>query len=89
MCATRRACRSGRTRSSPRTGRATAARPRRARERLAFEELLALQLGFQERRRALAEQASAPALGADGELIGRYYAALPFELTRDQQESHR
>ena len=56
-----------------------------ARERLAFEELLALQLGFQERRRALAEQASAPALGADGELIGRYYAALPFELTRDQQ----
>ena len=55
-----------------------------ARERLALEELLALQLGFQERRHALAQQASAPALPADGELIGRYYAALPFELTPEQ-----
>jgi ATP-dependent DNA helicase RecG len=56
-----------------------------ARERLAFEELLALQVGFHDRRRALAEQASAPALPADGELIARYYAALPFELTEDQR----
>ncbi len=56
-----------------------------ARERLALEELLALQMGFQERRRALAKETSAPALPADGELIGRYYAALPFELTPEQQ----
>jgi ATP-dependent DNA helicase RecG len=56
-----------------------------ARERLAFEELLALQLGFQERRRALEEQATAPALPDDGELIERYYAALPFELTPEQR----
>jgi ATP-dependent DNA helicase RecG len=56
-----------------------------ARERLAFEELLVLQLGFQERRRALEEQATAPALPDDGELIERYYAALPFELTPEQR----
>jgi ATP-dependent DNA helicase RecG len=56
-----------------------------ARARLAFEELLSLQVGFQARRRELAEQASAPALPADGELIARYYAALPFELTEDQR----
>jgi ATP-dependent DNA helicase RecG len=55
-----------------------------ARERLAVEELLALQLTFQERRRELTERASAPALPDDGELIGRYYAALPFELTPEQ-----
>jgi ATP-dependent DNA helicase RecG len=56
-----------------------------ARGRLAFEELLALQLGFQERRRALEEDASAPALPPDGELVERYYAALPFELTPEQR----
>jgi ATP-dependent DNA helicase RecG len=56
-----------------------------ARARLAFEELLSLQVSFQARRRELAEQASAPALPADGELIARYYAALPFELTEDQR----
>ena len=56
-----------------------------ARERLALEELLALQLGFQERRRALEETASAPALPGEGDLIGRYYAALPFELTPEQR----
>ena len=56
-----------------------------ARERLALEELLVLQLGFQERRRAVAQEASAPALPADGELIGRYYSTLPFELTPEQR----
>jgi ATP-dependent DNA helicase RecG len=58
-----------------------------ARERLALEELLALQLSFQERRRALEEQASAPALPADGELIRRYRDALPFRLTDDQEQA--
>ncbi len=56
-----------------------------ARERLALEELLALQVAFQERRRALELEASAPELPDDGELIGRYYGVLPFELTPEQQ----
>jgi ATP-dependent DNA helicase RecG len=60
-----------------------------ARERLALEELLALQLGFQERRRALEEQASAPALPVEGDLIARYYAALPFDLTPEQEAAMR
>jgi ATP-dependent DNA helicase RecG len=58
-----------------------------ARERLALEELLALQLGFQERRRALEQETSAPELPDDGELIQRYRAALPFTLTEDQEQA--
>jgi ATP-dependent DNA helicase RecG len=60
-----------------------------ARERLAFEELLALQLGFQERRRSLAEQARAPALPAEDGLIERYRALLPFTLTPEQESAVR
>jgi ATP-dependent DNA helicase RecG len=56
-----------------------------ARARLAFEELLLLQLSIQRRRRALEEGVRAPALGDEGELIERYYRALPFELTPDQR----
>jgi ATP-dependent DNA helicase RecG len=56
-----------------------------ARERLALEELLSLQLGFHERRRALAEEATAPALPGNGELIVRYRALLPFTLTPEQE----
>jgi ATP-dependent DNA helicase RecG len=58
-----------------------------AHRRLAFEELLTLQLGFRDRRRALEEQAGAPALAGDGELVGRYYGVLPFELTPDQRSA--
>jgi ATP-dependent DNA helicase RecG len=58
-----------------------------ARERLAFEELLLLQLGFQQRRRALEERASAPALGRPGDLLRRYLEVLPFELTPDQRRA--
>jgi ATP-dependent DNA helicase RecG len=58
-----------------------------ARGRLAFEELLALQVGFQERRRALADQASAPALPPEGELIDRYRDLLPFTLTEHQEQA--
>ena len=58
-----------------------------ARERLALEELLVLQLGFLRRRRALAEGASAPALGDDGELVARYRQALPFTLTDEQEQA--
>jgi ATP-dependent DNA helicase RecG len=56
-----------------------------ARGRLAFEELLLLQLSIQRRRRALEEGVRARALGDEGELIERYYRALPFELTPDQR----
>jgi ATP-dependent DNA helicase RecG len=58
-----------------------------AHRRLAFEELLTLQLGFRDRRRALEDEAGAPALAQEGELIARYYAVLPFELTPDQRSA--
>jgi ATP-dependent DNA helicase RecG len=56
------------------------------RKRLAFDELLLLQLGLVRRRRER-EEAVAPALGAAGELAERYRAALPFELTDDQERA--
>jgi ATP-dependent DNA helicase RecG len=56
----------------------------RARERLALEELVTLQLGLLRRRRALEEGAVAPALGDEGELVARYRSVLPFHLTEDQ-----
>jgi ATP-dependent DNA helicase RecG len=56
-----------------------------ARRRLAFEELLVLQLGFLRRRRAREEGAVAPALGEDGELVRRYRETLPFRLTPEQE----
>jgi ATP-dependent DNA helicase RecG len=54
------------------------------RRRLAFDELLVLQVGLA-RARAGRESAVAPALGAPGELVARYRELLPFELTPDQQ----
>jgi ATP-dependent DNA helicase RecG len=63
----------------------TRAEAETARERLAFEELLALQLGLRGRRRALEESVSAPALGEEGELVRRYRELLPFTLTEDQE----
>ena len=58
----------------------------RGRRRLAFEELLVLQLGLL-RRRAEGEGAVAPALGSPGELADRYRAALPFTLTEAQERA--
>ncbi len=57
-----------------------------ARERLAFDELLVLQLGIL-RRKAEAEDAVATALGEPGELVARYRLALPFELTEHQERA--
>src|SRR4051812_10528644 len=57
-----------------------------ARRRLAFDELLLLQVGLA-RIREGTEEAAAPALGEPGELVSRYRAALPFELTRDQEQA--
>jgi ATP-dependent DNA helicase RecG len=59
----------------------------RARGRLAFEELLVLQLGFLRRRREREQGARAPALGAPGDLVVRYRQALPFTLTDEQEEA--
>jgi ATP-dependent DNA helicase RecG len=58
----------------------------RARSRLAFEELLVLQLGLARRR---AERAAdvAPALEPAGELVRRYRGVLPFRLTPDQERA--
>ena len=56
------------------------------RQRLAFDELLLLQLGIARRTRER-EQETAPALGEAGELIRRYRETLPFELTPHQEEA--
>src|SRR3954470_23503194 len=54
----------------------------RARERLALDELVTLQLAVM---RSRDDSAVAAALGEPGELMVRYRAALPFELTPDQE----
>ncbi len=55
------------------------------RQRLAFEELLLMQLAFLRRRSERAGRGGAPALTGDGELTGRWLGhGLPFKLTADQ-----
>ncbi len=56
------------------------------RKRLAFDELLVLQVGLA-RARAGREAELAPPLGAPGELVERYRGLLPFELTPDQESA--
>jgi ATP-dependent DNA helicase RecG len=58
------------------------------RQRLAFEELLVLQIGIA-RRAAERERTLAPSLGEPGELIHRYREALPFALTPYQEQAIR
>ena len=55
-----------------------------ARSRLAFDELLVLQVGIARRARER-ERAVAPALGEPGELVARLRHMLPFTLTPDQE----
>src|SRR5439155_18019940 len=57
-----------------------------ARKRLAFDELLVLQVGLA-RARAGRETAVARPLGEAGELIARYRELLPFDLTPDQEHA--
>jgi len=59
-----------------------------ARQRLAFEELLVLQIGIA-RRVAERERTLAPGLGEAGELIRRYREALPFAFTPYQEQAIR
>jgi len=58
------------------------------RRRLAFEELLVLQLGIAGRARER-EAAIAPPLGEPGELVARYRTVLPFALTPEQEGAIR
>ena len=56
------------------------------RTRLAFDELLLLQVGLAQRREERAADVAA-ALGAPGELIARYRSTLPFVLTEHQERA--
>ncbi len=56
------------------------------RRRLAFDELLLLQLGLARRNREREEEV-APALGEPGELLRRYRELLPFALTPHQERA--
>jgi ATP-dependent DNA helicase RecG len=56
------------------------------RRRLAFDELLLLQIWLARRRRER-ESELAPALGPPGELVGRYRGVLPFKLTEHQERA--
>jgi ATP-dependent DNA helicase RecG len=58
------------------------------RTRLAFDELLVLQLALA-RAVAARERSTAEPLGAPGELLDRYRASLSFTLTEDQQRALR
>jgi ATP-dependent DNA helicase RecG len=60
----------------------------KGRQRLAFEELLVLQVGIA-RRAAERERTLAPALAGPGDLIHRYRKALPFALTPYQEQAIR
>ncbi len=67
-------------------GPETAADAERARRRLAFEELLVLQLGLL-RRRDARDQEVAISLGEPGSIAGRFRGALPFVLTDAQERA--
>ncbi|MDA2953953.1 MAG: ATP-dependent DNA helicase RecG, partial [Actinomycetota bacterium] len=67
----------------------TAREPRSARRRLAFEELLVLQMGLIAVRRHDETARRALPLKATGEITGVIRAALPFTLTREQERVAR
>jgi ATP-dependent DNA helicase RecG len=58
-----------------------------ARRRLAFEELLLLELALSGRRQARQEGRPAPELQPSGELVDPWRASLPFEPTQDQDHA--
>ncbi|MEK6277366.1 MAG: ATP-dependent DNA helicase RecG [Actinomycetota bacterium] len=58
-----------------------------ARRRLAFEELFLYQAALATRRRSRRSSLAGPRLGEPGELVERWIASLPFELTGDQQRA--
>jgi ATP-dependent DNA helicase RecG len=58
---------------------------RRAQRRLRFDEFLRMQVGLVARKRAIEAAESGIAHTVDGELLGRFFDALPFDLTGDQR----
>lgn len=58
-----------------------------ARSRLCFEELLLYQAALAARRRRRSSARPGPRLGGPGDLVERWLAALPFELTGDQRRA--
>ena len=59
---------------------------RAARRRLAFEELYLIQCGLLALKKRTAEEQEGIAHAANGELVARVLAALPFALTDDQEK---
>ncbi len=57
----------------------------RGRRRLAYDELLLLQLGLLEQRRAVERDARAPQIDPHGALVAQFLEQLPFALTSAQQ----
>lgn len=55
-----------------------------ARERLAFEELLSIQLAVLRRKRQARERRDAPQITLTGEFVQEFVDALPFQLTNAQ-----
>jgi len=58
-----------------------------ARRRLAFEELLVLQIGILQQRRDVEAMPREAAYGPAGDLLPRFLASLPFSLTGAQQRA--
>ena len=56
-----------------------------AKERIAFQELLSIQLAVLSRKRAARLRADAPPIPMSGEFLDQFLGALPFELTAAQQ----
>ncbi len=56
-----------------------------AKERIAFQELLAIQLAVLSRKREARLRADAPPIPMPGDFLDRFLQALPFELTAAQQ----
>lgn len=56
-----------------------------AKDRIAFQELLAIQLAVLSRKREARLRADAPPIPMPGEFLDRFLEALPFELTTAQQ----
>lgn len=65
----------------------TMADKERARRRLAFDELLRVQLLLVMRKRALERESLGIRHDVSGELVDRFHAALPFDLTPDQRQA--
>ena len=56
-----------------------------AKERIAFQELLSIQLAVLARKRAARQRADAPPIAMPGDFLDTFIGALPFELTGAQQ----